>query len=262
MMEKELVKKLLSHGDCYVKKYGHYQQDESRIAARLELDGGKSIIFGLTGDLDDFDIEWSEEFLDNKKHGRSIYWQEWINYEEYKDGILDGYKEYAHQCYLDERGYYKDGKPEGWWEFGDKYQDAEFDEDYYHALSDYRVPYVSFFSKGLELEFFQITDLDHDYETLAQEHEGFDPSNGVFDTSYARKEIEDGRIYRGREKSYLSYATYLKLTNLPKLKPPEGDSSQSNELYSHCARAIDYDQIWNDYMQLLGKRLPKAKLLA
>ena len=59
MMEKELVKKLLSHGDCYVKKYGHYQQDESRIAARLELDGGKSIIFGLTGDLDDFDIEWS-----------------------------------------------------------------------------------------------------------------------------------------------------------------------------------------------------------
>ena len=64
-------------------------------------------MFGLTGDLDDFDIEWSEEFLDNKKHGRSIYWQEWINYEEYKDGILDGYREYAFQDYLGERGYYK-----------------------------------------------------------------------------------------------------------------------------------------------------------
>ena len=255
MMEKELVKKLLSHGDCYVKKYGYYQQDESLIAARLELDGGKSIIFGLTGDLDDFNIEWSEEFLDNKKHGRSIYWQEWINYEEYKGGILDGYREYAFQDYLGERGYYKNGEKDKWWEYGDDSLEHEYDQDHYHPLSKYRAPYVEFSSKGLDLERFWITDLDYEYELFAESDEGFNPS-------YARKKIEDGEIYRGYRGSYLSYATYQQLTNLPKLKPPEGDSSQSNELYSHCARVIDYDQILNGYMQLLSERLPKAKLLA
>ena len=142
----KFVKKLISNGDCY------YQQDKIQwadIVARLELDGGKSIIFSLRGDLDDFEIDSSEEFLNTMKHGKSIFWEEWINYEEYKDGILDGYTEYAHQSYLSERGFYKNGKKDGWWEFGDKYLDMEFDEDYYHALSDYRVPYVSFFSKGL-----------------------------------------------------------------------------------------------------------------
>ena len=252
-MEKKLVKKLLSNGDCYYQQQGDKLWTD--IIARLELDGGKSIVFGLRGDLDDFEIESSEEFLNNKKHGKSIFWQEWVDYEEYKDGILDGYSEYAHQSYLSERGFYKNGKKDGWWEFGDKYLDMEFDQDHYYALSDYRAPSVVFYSQDLVIEQFEITDLDYEYELFAESDESFNPSN-------ARKVIEDGGIYRGRSGSYLSYATYLKLTNLPKLKPPEGDFSESNELFQHCARAIDYDQIWNDYMQLLGERLPKAKLLA
>lgn len=245
-LNKERVEKLFSNGDCYF-------LDPKRITARLKLDEGKSIIFGLRGDLNDFTLEWSEEFLGCKKQGRSIAWDEWMEYEEYKDGILHGYAECAHQSYLDERGFYKNGKKEGWWEYGE--QEHEYDQDHYLPLSKYRALNVEFCSKGLDLVNFWITDLDYEYELYANTDEGFYPSN-------ARKVIENGGIYRGRYRSYLSYATYLKLTNLPKLKPPEDDFSQSNELFRHCARAIDYDQIKNNYMQLLGERLPKAKLLA
>ena len=66
-----------------------------------------------------------------------------------------------------------------------------------------------------------------------------------------RDTIESGETYHGLYTGYISYETYLKITNLPKFKPP---SELADFMYSWCATSIDYDQILKEYDVFWAKK--------
>ena len=135
----------------------------------LKIDHAKSIIFvysGLSSDL-----ELSIELKNNKLDGRRIYWSEWIDYSEFEDGALHGYSEYAFQEILSERGFYKNGLKDGWWEFGSKYHDILFYENRedFHSLENYRPAFFKFYIKDILINHFHTLDSEYEYQGAIEE---------------------------------------------------------------------------------------------
>lgn len=228
--------------------------DEDHIEI-LKIDHARSIIFVSSNLNDTFDI--SIELKNNKRDGRLIFWSEWMDYEEFEDGFLNGYSECAFEQILTERGFFKNGLKEGWWEYGDKYHDLLFYENRgdFHSIENYRPAYLRFYIKGINISEYWTLDSQYEYqEAIKNESEKSVTYNSYIKgqefwrnswkestEKWMRDAIESGGTYFGKVQNYISYETYLKITNLPKLKPP------INETY---ARSIDYDQILKEYNKL------------
>ena len=222
-----------------------YSGGEGTYIANINMKNNKSLIctFSNKEDLDKFDFDFSAELLNGQVHGRVIHWNEWNDYSEFKNGVLDGYCENTHQQYLGERGCYKDGLQDGWWEYGDIFSDDEYGSNDFHQLENYRAASFALYKKGIQLGCFKSVDSDSEYE-LAVIREGY------WTNRLIRDAIEQEEIYRGQSVSYFSYAMYLKITNLPALIAPSNETVES-KMYSHCARAIDYDDIYNQYKKIM-----------
>lgn len=200
------------------------------------------------------------ELKNNQRDGRLIFLDEYMDYEEYKDGVLDGYSEYAFQTILDERGFYKNGVKDGWWEYGDKYTECEYfeDRDDFHSLENYRAASFHFYLKGHCIRSFWSLDSEYEYQLAFEKEYQYlgDLLDFKKDESYliwknvTKEQLDGGEIVSGRYIDYFSYETYLKMTNLPKLKPP---SSKPKEKCDHCARSIDYDQILKEFEEIETK---------
>lgn len=205
------------------------------------------------------------ELKNNQRDGRLIFLDEYMHYEEYKDGVLHGYSEGADQTFLDSRGFYKNGLQEGWWEYGDKYIECEYyeDRDDFHSLENYRAASFDFYLKGHCIRSFWSLDSEYEYQlAIEKEYQYLDEdSDKKKDESYfdgfagmwkywTKSDLDQGEIVKGRFNDYFSYETYLKMTNLPKLKPP---SRKPKEQCDHCARSIDYDQILKEFDELQTK---------
>ena len=238
--------------------------------AILKLDKARSIFFEFESELDVIKASFSlsKELKNGKLDGCSIWWSEWVDYFEYKNGIEDGYCETAFQQKLSERGIYRNGKKEGWWEFGNKYEDIEYGRKDFYELKDYRPAGMQFFSKGLELGSFYPTDSTYQYENAVNREYGSfsdiayeykdDPKK--FDKlkkslkksliSSIKEEVEKEGIYKGDHASYISYATYLKITNLSKLKPPGHPES-----WGGAANSINYYELEQKYCEIIEKKV-------
>ena len=236
-----------------------YSGVEGTYIAHINIKNNKSLIgtFSNKEDLDKFDFDFSAELLNGQVHGRVIHWHEWNDYSEFKNGVLDGYCENTHQQYLGERGCFKEGLQDGWWEYGDKYIDLKYGSIDFHHLKDYRAASFALFNKGIQLAYFYSVDSDYEYQ-LAEKGNS---------SRLIRDAIEREEIYRGQSVSFFSYGMYLKITNLPALIAPSDETVES-KMYSHCARAIDYDDIYNQYKKIINSaefkptkiKLPSLKL--
>lgn len=225
-----------------------YSGVEGTYIAHINMKNNKSLIctFSNKADLDKFDFDFSVELLNGQVHGRVIYWNEWNDYSEFKNGVLDGYCENTHQQYLGERGCYKGGLEDGWWEYGDKYIDLKYGSIDFHQLKNYRAASFALYKKGIQLGYFHSVDSDYEYELAVKEEGLIMPGM----PELICDAIEQEEIYRGQSVSYFSYAMYLKITNLPALIAPSNETVES-KMYSHCARAIDYDDIYNQYKKIM-----------
>ena len=230
----------------------------------LKIDDERSIIFN--GDFRGSGYDESIELKNNKLDGRHISWCEWIDYQEFKDGVLHGYSEYSFQEILGERGFYRNGLKDGWWEFGDKYHDCLFYENRedFHSLENYRPASLSFYINDIIINSYHTLDSEYEYQEALEdelrlsttymsfkEQEYFCNKYREDTLKRMRDAIESGETYRGLYTDYISYETYLKITNLPKFKPP---SELADFMYSWCATSIDYDQILKEYDVFRAKK--------
>jgi hypothetical protein len=234
--------------------------------ALLKLDKTRSIFFSFFDEraVMEGSMETSDELKNGKLDGCSIKWIDEPNYYEYKNGIAEGYHEYANQEKLSARGFYKNGKREGWWEFGDKYDDIAYGREDFFELKDYRPARMVFYNQGLDLGDFYPTDSVYEYERatsleygpLTQTYDNYRDHPETFDhlkkhlIRYIKEEVEKGGIYRGDRASYISYTTYLKVTNLSKLKPPDHPHS-----YGGHANSINYWELESKYWKIIDKKV-------
>jgi len=239
---------------------------EDEYIAILKIDDENSMLFLFS----EHGIKWGEmdysiELKNYKFHGRYIEWTDVMGYYEYKNGVLHGYSENAFQEILSERGFYKNGLKDGWWEYGDGSMEVAYyeDRDDFHSLENYRPSYFDFYSNGFLVNTFLSLDSEFEYQ-LACEREfttDLDDRDEGYKKSYfegyartwkewTKSDLDLGEIKKGRIFDYFSYETYLKMTNLPKLKTPTG---KIEEMYDHRARSIDYDQILKEYNALQTK---------
>ena len=259
---------------------------ENECIEILKIDNVRSIIFVRDG----LSFEHSIELRNNKLDGRRIYWYEWLDYSEFKDGALHGYSEHAHQEILGERGFYKNGLKDGWWEHGDKYHDLLFYENRedFHSLENYRPERFEFYIKDILINSFHTLDSEYEYQeaieakfrsmlrktrpyeyytarsTGSSRLEKIARLMGMSAEEYkqAREDtlkdmkdaVEGGKTYSDiyTNTNYISYENYLKITNLPKFKSPSEEILDA--IYSHCATSIDFDEIQKEYDMLRTKK--------
>ena len=244
--------------------------------AILKLDNSKSVIFIIWGnDLGRLDFSYTVEIKNNTLNGRAIYWNEWPDYSEFKDGVLHGYHESAFQNILEERGFYDKGVRVGWWERGDKYEDLRYDDlDDFHKLKDYRAAAFYHYLNGSSSKTYHSISSEYEYKLAVDD----EYEHSLLEEKYLNKKIpeltkamkkkdikerikdkvESGEIYVGKYNDYFSYDTYLKKTNLPKLNPPNRD----DEMYGWCATSINYSKIMREYSKLLTKKKAYERLSA
>ena len=173
--------------------------------------------------------------------------------------------ENAFQKILSERGFYKNGLKDGWWEYGDGSMEVAYyeDRDDFHSLENYRPSYFDFYSNGFLVNTFVSLDSELEYQLACEkefttdlEDRDEDYKKSYFEgyartwKEWAKIDLDHGEIVKGRFYDYFSYETYLKMTNLPKLKPP---SRKPKKQCDHCARSIDYDQIIKEFDELQTK---------
>ncbi len=250
----------------------YFKTPEDDYLTLIKLNKINSLLFITNGDGDrverrEFDI--TLEIKNGVVNGRVIHWPEWIDYAEYEQGVVHGYSESAFQNILDERGFYKNGKKNGWWESGDPCVSYDDNGEGFHTLDNYRPGSYAQYIDGVQLNSYMSLDSEFEYKLMAEGEYGpftriykeFKHHPETFDwikqqlINLVKEKVETGEVYRGDNGSYFSYETYLSLTNLPKLKTPR---SQTKELYDHCARSIDYDAIYNQYQKILkNKNLKK-----
>ena len=250
----------------------YFKTPEDDYLALIKLNKVDSLLFIINGvkfERGEFGI--TLEIKNGAVHGRVIDWMEWNDYAEYEQGVLHGYSEYTFQSIFGERGFYKNGKEDGWWEFGDKYVDISYydNREDFHTLDNYRPGSYAQYIDGVQLNYYWSLDSEFEYKLMAENELGpltptyneFKHHPKTFDwikqklINQVKVKVEKGEVYRGNNYSYFSYETYLSLTNLPKLKTPR---SQTKELYDYCARSIDYDAIHIQYQNILkSKKLKK-----
>ena len=243
--------------------------------AILKLDNSKSVIFIFwSGDFARSDFSYTVEIKNNTLNGRAIYWTEWPDYSEFKDGVLHGYHESAFQNILDERGYYDKGVRVGWWEYGDKYEDLLYDDqDDFHKLKDYRAAAFYHYLNGSSSKTYHSISSEYEYKLAVDVEYEYSIeekylNKKIPELTKAMKEknlkerikdkVESGEIYVGKYNNYFSYDTYLKKTDLPKLNPPNRD----DEMYGWCATSINYSKIMREYSKLLTKKKAYERLSA
>ena len=250
----------------------YFKTPEDDYLALIKLNKVDSLLFITNGDeVESGELDTTLEIKNGAVHGRVIHWSEWYDYAEYEQGVLHGYSEYTFQSIFGERGFYKNGKEDGWWEFGDKSIDVSYDDNRegFHTLDNYRPGSYAQYIDGVQLNSYMSLDSEFEYKLMAENEYGpltptydeFKHHPETFDwikqqlINRVKEKVEKGEVYRGDNCSYFSYETYLSLTNLPKLKTPR---SQTKELYDYCARSIDYDAIYNQYQKILkSKNLKK-----
>lgn len=208
----------------------------------------------------------------------------WPQYTEYKSGVMHGYYEDCFQQTLRERGFMKNGVKEGWWEYGNKYTDPDelvkqvehwheigdkFEEGHYLKTPVYRPAECVLYQNDGSSKSYYITDFDYEF------------SDEYMKSPVDVKEtLAQGNIYYEEEDyAWLSYETYLKITNLPRLRKT-GMNKYQKELpkyqkdlreaakprqpfkekinpreprmpYLDYASALDYGAIWSREKQLM-----------
>ena len=220
---------------------------EDEYVALLKADDDRSTVLLFSNESDiPCDFFRLVEIKNNKKHGSSLSCIEHLHYEEFQEGILHGYHESHYQgSNIEFRGFYKNGKRDGWWEREYNYENVDISLEEY-SLNVSNGPYWAFqYVNGIHITNMTLLETKNDFMNAAKSENETDYGNYYLDKKEEelRNNLSKDQVYFGKGISYISPSAYKKITNLENLELKWSDypllHPVSNYISKVCKRHTD-----------------------